>query len=285
VTLTASTSVSAVDRAADVAVSELLVPVDLSHESWRVLPFARAIARRLSVPLTPIYVDVSTSMAADDYEHPVRLRATVAGAPVSVEVVAGADVGTVIAQVARARPGSAVVMSTHGLNRLVERAWGNVCDDLLRGRAASVLAVGPRFAAQRHAEIQRVVVVIDAAAPDDPIVADALGWAEALDVPMAVVTVCGRSRSRPGEDETYHVLAAIFEDLPPARVAVTAEVLDDLEVGPAIVRFANRRPGTLLAFSPGAADRAVQALTHSVSMGVAHDSEAPMLLRWHRSGR
>jgi nucleotide-binding universal stress UspA family protein len=279
-TVTTSTGMSM----KDVKISELLVPVDLSHESWSVLPLASSIAQRLGILLVPLFVDVSTLGSHAVLEGPVLLRASVDGAAVSVEVVPGTDVVEAIDAHLSRRPGSVVVMSTHGLGGFAERAWGNVCDELLRARTDSVLVVGPRFNAHRNAEVHRVAVCIDAAAPDGAIVRDAIGWAEALDVPMVVLAVEGRGRSRPGEDETYKVLAAIFEDLPPTRVPVTAEAIDDPDVAAAIVGYADRRPGTLLAIAPGAARRAVHVLTHTVAMRVASDTQAPMLLRWHQAG-
>ena len=279
-TLTASTQLAA----AEVEVSALLLPVDLSHESWSALPLAEWIAHRLSVPVAPLFVDVSTLGTDAVLEHPLLLRATVAGAAVSVEVIPGSDVAVAIEKLARDRPGSVVVMSTHGLGGFVDRAWGSVCDDLLRGHAVSVLAVGPGFDAKSNAEIRRVAVCIDAAAPDNDIVRDALAWAQTLGVALLVVTVQTRGRSRPGEDETYQLVSAIFEDLPPARVPVTAEVLDETDVGTAIVQLADRRSGTLLAIAPGAEPGATHALTHNVAMQVARETNSPMLLRWHCSG-
>jgi hypothetical protein len=264
-------------------VSELLVPVDLSHGSWRVLPVATSIARRLSIPVVPLFVDVSTVDMNAALGGSLLLNATVAGEPVSVEVVPGSDVVHAIQSRADRRV-SVVVLSAFGSGALDKGGRESICLDLLRTRDASVVAVGPKFDAERHADVRRVVVCIDSAAPDTELVRDALGWAEALGVGMLVVTVEGRGRSRPGEDETYQVLAAIFEDLPPTFVAVTAEVLDEPDVATAIVAFANRRPGTLLALAPGADARAVHSMTHSVTTHVARETGAPMLLRWHRPG-
>jgi RimJ/RimL family protein N-acetyltransferase/nucleotide-binding universal stress UspA family protein len=266
-------------------VSELLVPVDLSHESWRVLPLATSIARRLAVPVAPLFVDAAGVGTSAALENTMLLRLVVGGEPVCVEVLPGSDVVQEIQNRANDRPGSAVAMATHVSGGLADRGWANTCEQLLQMRDASVLAVGPRFDALCNAEIRRVAVCIDAAAPDSAIVRDALGWATALDVPMVVVTVAGHGRSRPGEDATYHLIADIFDELPPTRVAVTAETLGDLDVAAAIVRLADRRPGTLLALAPGAAARAVHAMTHRVTAKVIRESRAPMLLRWHRPER
>jgi K+-sensing histidine kinase KdpD len=266
----------------EVTCSELLVPIDLSHESWGVLPLAHSIARKLGLPVVPLFVDVSTSGSVAELEHPLVLRSAIAGEAVAVEVLPGGDVVSAIAKLADHRRFSVVAMSTRGATGPVDNAWDNVCGELLQARDASLLVVGPRFDAIDNADIRRVAVCIDAAAPDNAILRDALGWAQALDVPMVVVIVHGSRSSRPGADETYDVLAAVFENLPPARVSVTAEALHDVDVAAAIVRFANRRSGTLLALAPGAAVRAVHALTDSVTRRVVQDSCAPMLLRWHR---
>lgn len=270
------------DQVSAATVRELLVPVDLSHESWAALPLARSIAGCLSVPIVALFVDVSTGDSHAVLEHLLLLRTIVAGEAVCVEVLPGRDVVEAIRCRAEDRPGGVVVMSTRGMSGLAERAGGDLCNALLESRSASVLAVGPRFDPDLNAAIQRVAVCIDSAAPDYPMLRDALGWAELLNVAMVVVIVQGAGRSRPGEDETYGVLATIFEDLPPTRVAVTAETVDDLDVASAIVRFGDRRAGTLLAVAPGAAERAVHVLTHAVTMRVAGESRGPMLLRWHR---
>jgi len=262
-----------------VVVDELLVPVDLSHESWTVLPLARALGRRLNVPVAPMFVDVSSLGSHAVLEHSLTLRAMVDDAPVSIEVVPGPDVVPVVEGLVHDHPGKTVVMSTHGLGGISARSWGTVCDELLRTISSGVLAVGPRFEPDRHSDIRRVVACVDAAAPDLGLMQAALTWAEALRVPMVIVTVTGRGASRPGEDETYHVLAAIFEDLPPAKVAVTVEVVDDADVAGAIVRFADRRSGTLLALTSGAAERSVHALTHRAALEIARDTATALLLR------
>lgn len=263
-------------------VAELLVPVDLSHESWRVLPLARWIGDELSAAIVPLYVDASSPAAGSQTARPVVLRTSVAGTAVAVQVLPGADTAAVIEQRAQRGPGSVVVMSTHGHGSHPERAWGELCDRLLMADPAGILAVGPHFDADRNASVKRVAVCIDAAAPDHEIVQEALAWADRLNVPLVVVTVKGHGRSRPGEDDTYHVIASVFEELPPARVSVTAEALDDLDVAPAICRFGERQAGTLLALAPGAAPRAVHSMTHSVTMAVARETRNAMLLRWHR---
>ncbi len=263
-------------------VAELLVPVDLSHASWRALPLARWIGDELSAAIVPLYVDATSPATGSETARPVVLRTSVAGTAVAVQVLPGPDAAEVVGQRAQRQPGSVVVMSTHGHSSHPELAWGELCDRLLMEHRAGILVVGPNFDADRNAAVKRVVVCIDAAAPDHEIVQEALAWADRLNVSLIVVTVKGHGRSRPGDDDTYHVLASVFEELPPARVSVTAEALDDLDVAPALCRFAERQSGTLLALAPGAAPRAVHAMTHSVTMAVARETRSPMLLRWHR---
>jgi nucleotide-binding universal stress UspA family protein len=267
---------------AHIGATEVIVPVDLSHESWRALPFARAIAQRLSIPLTPLHIDTTSTWANARSDNPLNLRASVEGDAVPVVVVSGTDAVQTIESTSRERAGSVIVMATHGHYALTGLLVGSVCGELLRVHDGPLFAIGPKFDRARHSEITRIAVYVDATAPNGAITGDALDWADALGVPMVIVSVTGRGRSRPGEDETYQVLDAIFEELPASRVPVTAEVLDHRDPARAILEYANRRPGTLVALAPGAGHRAVHALTHSVSMQVVRESPGPMLLRWAR---
>jgi nucleotide-binding universal stress UspA family protein len=259
-----------------------LIPVDLSHEAWQALPLARVLGDLLPAAIVPLYVDATEAPDLGGSAEPVVIRTVVDGLPVAVQVLGGSEVAGVITDRIDRGPGSVVVMSTHGHSNHPDRGWGDVCDKLLMARAASLFLVGPHFDPVRNATITQVAACIDAAAPDHELVADALGWADRLEVPLVVLTVKGQGRERPGDDETYHVMAAVFDQLPPAKVSVTAQALEDIDPAPAIIRFAERRAGTLLALAPGAAPRAVHAVTHSVTMAVARETTSPLLARWHR---
>lgn len=263
-------------------VDELIVPVDLSHDSWKVLPFVRALADRTGAVTRPLFIDVSTLSEHVVLDHSIRLRAEVGGDAVTVEVLPGSDAAIAIAARANERPGTVVVMATHGLGGFAARTWGSICDDLLRNQDRAVFMIGPNFDPQRHSDIRRVVVFIDAEDPDYAIMCDAMTWAELLEVPIDVVTIGGTTASRPAGGATDNALNPIFDVLALGRVPYVVETLDDVDVATAIVSAVDRRAGTLVAIAPGSARRGISTLTHDVVMQVARECRNPMLLRWHR---
>ncbi|HTW20497.1 MAG TPA: universal stress protein [Mycobacteriales bacterium] len=264
-------------------IAEVLMPVDLSHEAWRALPVARSLGDRLAAAIVPVYVDPTAPAEQIASEVPLLIRTSVAGLPVAVEVLGGEDVAGALQARIEASPGALTVMASHGRSQHPERAWGVLCDRLLMTASRSVLVVPQHFDAQRNGTIRRVAACIDAAAPDHTMLREGLALADLVGVPLVVVSVKGHGKLRPGEDDTYHVMAAIFDDLPPASVPVTAEALDDEDPADALVRYADRRAGTVLALAPGAEPRSVYAMTHSVSMAVAREARTPLLVRWHRA--
>jgi nucleotide-binding universal stress UspA family protein len=259
--------------------SEILVAVDFTTAAWSVVPLAVDLAARCSMPIGYVHVDTSSPWVTEAIGGRLRLLAAPAGQMVDVDVVPGTDVPEAIQGLLASRLSAVVALATHGRSGIAELTFGSVCEQLLVTYDATVLAVGPRFDAARHAEVHRVVTCVDAAAPSPALLDEGVAWAEALDVPMTVLSVSGNGRSRPGEDETYHLINDIFDRLPITSVPVSADVIDDPDPADAIVSYADRRDGTLLLLATHARRPLVRAVTTSVTRRVAREAHCGMLLR------
>jgi nucleotide-binding universal stress UspA family protein len=261
------------------APTELIVALDFTAGSWTVVPLALDIAARWSLPMNCVHVDTHAAWNSETAAGHLQLPAAPAGRMVEVDVLPGPSVAEAIQRLRATHPAAVIAMATHGRNGLAEMAWGSICEQLLLTYDAPVLAVGPRFDPDRHAEVHRVVVCVDAAAPSPALLDDAVTWAEGLNVPMTVLSVSGDGLSRPGADETYHLINDIFDRLPTSGVAVTADVLNEMDPADAIIEYANRRDGTLLVLATHARRPLVRAVTNSVTRQVARHVHGGMVLR------
>lgn len=259
--------------------TEVLVAVDFTTAAWSVVPLALDLAARCSLHLGYVHVDTSSPWVTETVGGRLRLLAAPAGQMVDIDVIPGTDVPEAIQGLLRTRPSAVVALATRGRNGIAELTFGSVCEQLLVTYDATVLAVGPHFDPRRHGEVRRVVTCVDAAAPSPALLDEGVSWAEALDVPMTVLSVSGNGHSRPGEDETYHLINDIFDRLPSTSVAVTADVLNESDPAAAIVAYADSRDGTLLLLATHARRPLVRAVSASVTRRVARDVHCGMLLR------
>lgn len=254
--------------------SQLIVPVDLSHESWRVLPLARILSSRLAMELRPVFVDVSTLGSHTVLEHSVTLFADVDGAGVSIEVLPGADVAGAIRGALTERPGNKLLMSTHGLGGFAARAWGTVSDELIGGPDAEIVAVGPGFDESSPVDIRRVAVCADPDAPDFGVLRAARTWASELAVPMVILVPSGAVGPGDRAPSLLHTIDLLTDESGEA----TVRILDGADVPDAVAEYVAQNPGTLLAFAVSHDTRA-HVVNRRVAIAIARSAPCPMLLR------
>jgi nucleotide-binding universal stress UspA family protein len=258
--------------------TEILVAIDFSTAGWSVVPLAVDVASRCSIPIRFVHVDTSSPWIIEGTGGRLRLRAAPGGRMVDVDVVPGIDVPEAIQGLRGNQRSAAVALATRGRNGLAELALGSVCEQLLVTYDAPVLAVGPRFNPERHAEIHRVVICLDVESPSSTLLDEGVGWAEQLGVPMTILSVSGEVVHGANQEESYQFVSDILDRLPATTVPVDADVLMERDPAPAIVRYAEHRQGTLLVLATHARRPLVRAMTHSVTRQVAHDATCGMLL-------
>lgn len=265
--------------------ARVIVPVDFSPLSWRVLPLARAVAAKFDAELVPVHVDTASPWREADDGNRLALSASPFGQRLDVEVVAAADAGSGIEKFVRRSPGPLLAMSTHGHTGVGEMTFGSVCEEVLRRVDAPVLAVGPEFDMVRHSDIRRLVVCIDASSDSTAVVPDAVAWAERLDAPIELMTVLP---GMPGTDLTaeHDAVAAVQRlatELATRDDRVSSLVLHGGRPGFEIVRYADAAPGTLIVMATHARPAVARTFLGGVAMHVARHTTTGLLLR-RRSG-
>ncbi len=126
-------------------VQRLIVPVDGSHESWRAIRIAVALARKCDAPIDVVEVVLSE---ADRDDAARRVTGGVDDLDYDdVEIAAhvelgGESVAAALADVLERHPESTIVMSSHGRGRSAA-LLGSVTEDLLQREYGPVVVVGP----------------------------------------------------------------------------------------------------------------------------------------------
>jgi nucleotide-binding universal stress UspA family protein len=135
--------------------ARLIVPLDTSVTAEQALPWAAMLARDhgmelhlVSVwdsrePIPGIDAERHEEVIVDELRHylqGVAARPELRGTPTTVGVLTGATVDSIAAQAAE-RPGSAILVSTHGAGGFRESELGGVADRLIRVAHVPVLVI------------------------------------------------------------------------------------------------------------------------------------------------
>jgi nucleotide-binding universal stress UspA family protein len=259
----------------------VVMPVDFSALSWRVLPLAQTVATAFGATLEPVHVDTASPWRDADDGSRLKLSASPFGRRLEVNVVATADPATGIVDFARRTEGSLIAMTTHGHTGMGGLAFGSVCESVLRQTDEPVLVAGPEFDIGRHSVLRRIVVGVDASPDSLTVVPDALAWAHAFDVPVELMTVVP---GQPAADlsverEAASDMEGVARELARAGEPITALVLHGSRAGFEIVRYADSVPGTLVVMSTHARSGLSRAVVGSVVMHVARHATTGFLLR------
>ena len=261
-------------RLEGVAPRRFLVAADFSSRAWSVVPLAEAAARAWNAPLDFVHVDTSSPQLEEGpAPSRVRLRLGHGSEAVEIEVAEGHDVAATLDTMRRRVPGSVIALATHGRINLTEMTWGSVCEDLLIGFSAPVLAVGPRY--DSDGQIHRVAACVGPSDVRTNLVADAAAWARRLSCPLTVFAV-----DRGGQDRTiWPSLLSLTERLSEdGGHDVSVALARSHRPAAAITHFARSVPGTLLVMSPRGRTRAERRFLGSVTRQVMRHASSGVLL-------
>ncbi len=266
--------------------SELLVPLDGSESSVRAVPVAVRLAGRLGfrVRLYRLVADDGEAVAAMESLESIAAE-HLNGAAGDCEVEVGAD--PVEAIVAASGDNAVPCMGTAASVRFHQGHFGSVAEGVVRALSRPMFLVGPDMEPSPGAPTQKVVLPVDDSALSESATSIAVDLAEALQVPLWVVSVASprheaKSGGRGvelvvGHSRYVHNLAAKIKRSHP-DLDVEYEALHDEHPAEAIVRFVGD-DGTAVMATHGRSGLS-RLVAGSVTTGVvAHSKRAVVVFR------
>ena len=222
----------------------IMVPLDGSEFSERVLPVAGRLAGDLELPVVllhaiePEHPSISQSLNerlyyvhsahhrglhARAYAEPVRTRLMEAGLSVSITIPQG-DPGDAIVEEANKEPGTLITMSSHGRSGAFRWWTGSVADRVLHRTASPLLMIRPkdRRGAAAEGKFGRIVVPLDGSGFAEQALPHASHLGKAMDLVVEL------ARAIPSIEE-YNSLANLGPDNMVRQAPTYAEYRDVVE--------------------------------------------------------
>lgn len=294
--------------------SKMLIPLDGSKTSERVLPFARSLAATLKLPIELLeVVDIAAATAhivADkaryldtiiaegenaSREHLEEVAATFPGARVTCKVIRGRPADVIIER-AEAEAGTLIAMATHGRSGINRWMMGSVAEKVLRGTKAPLFLVraNGEAGAGAAAAMKSIVVPLDGSELAESVLPAACEVASKLDLEiilcrafeLAATAYYGSEDYLPKYDE---MLRDMKEDVEGYLKKKTEELKASgltrvswvaLEGGGAeeIVRYANNHHDALLAMCTHGRSGVKRWALGSVTEKVVRHAAEPVLV-------
>ncbi|MGH7809409.1 MAG: universal stress protein [Candidatus Binatia bacterium] len=189
--------------------TKLLIPLDGSRTSEKVLPFARALAATLKLPVELLEVvdvsAVSAHIASDkaryldaliaegereSREHLKSVTGEFPGSKVSCTVERGKPADAIIERAA-ADKGTLIAMATHGRSGVNRWVMGSVAEKVLRGSESTMFLVraDEESAAKGTAMIRSIVVPLDGSELAESVLPSVVEIAKSLDLEVILCRV------------------------------------------------------------------------------------------------
>lgn len=260
--------------------SQVVIPIDFSPLSWRVLTLATRLGRAFGVPRHFVHIDTSSPWL-DEGMNRLFLRATPGGVSVGVDVIAARTVADGIVRALGDDEGSLLVMSSHGHTGATELAVGSTTEAVLRKWSGPMVLAGPNYQVS-PVPFRRVVYCVDpeSSMTSPGLAGDVRAWAHTFDLPIEVLAAF----SDPPTD--FDALVTFNRRLDEAAEAVSTDEhpasvvrLEDARPGRNIANYADLVDGTLLALATHARPAAARAVLGSTAMAVLRHTASPMLVR------
>ena len=260
--------------------TRVLMPVDFSPLSWRVLTLAGRLSAVFDAPRNIVHIDTASPWRS---EGASSLRGVTAptGAHVEVEVVAARTPPEGIVRAAGDSESTLVVMSTHGHSGAAELALGSTAEALLRHWQGPLLLAGPSYTIS-PVPFRRIVLCVDPATEVPQRLIDVVkAWSTRFDLSVVVLTVQDQAPDADFEIVLAHnerlekVLDAVSSDERPAQIVrlTSGRPAHD------IVKYVDASPGTVVAMATHARHAATRAVLGSTAMTVLRHSTSPVLMR------
>ena len=260
---------------------QVVVPVDFSPLSWRVLTQAGRIARAFGVPERVVHVDTASPWA-DEGAQRVVARTAPSGERIDLDVVAARKPADGILNVLGDDETSLLVMSSHGHTAATELATGSTAEELLRRWRGPMLLAGPRHRPS-PVPFRRIVLCVDPdlEADSPPLAGDVMAWAHQFDIPVEVLSVvapvpASHFEERLRQNERMELAAAAIST--DERVAKLVR-LEGVWPGQDIARYVDAVEGTLVALPTHARRLPARVVLGSTAFTVLRHAKSPVLVR------
>jgi nucleotide-binding universal stress UspA family protein len=252
-----------------------VVPLDGSDFACRAVPVAAELSRRFDADLVLMSAPTALSYdggaglpgwlreVAERVDAP-RVETVVADTPEPVDEL-------VAVLVAHSEP--VVVMTTHGRGVLGAAALGGVAQQIVHTVRVPLLMVG-RECSSSPSWSGPVLVCHDGSTAADAAVTPAMTWADALDLPLALVHVFHPLDVATAEAPTQAIDGAIAALGPDADV----HVVRNYRPADAITDLARRVDASLVVMSTHGRTGLARVALGSVAMDVVRRSECPVLV-------
>jgi len=183
--------------------TQMLVPLDGSETAETALPYARALAGNLIIPVKLLgVIDISHYVSGDrarylgtlidaallrNQEYLKGVAKTFPGASVEWTVEGGAPAEVIIAKAA-GNQGTLLVMATHGRSGLNRFLLGSIAEKVLRGTASPLLLVRATPGAQSAgvATLKSIIVPLDGSKLAESALPVAVAVAKKLDLEVVL---------------------------------------------------------------------------------------------------
>lgn len=184
--------------------SKILIPLDGSKLAEGVLPYARALAKGLGIPIDLLYVNdphdptACAPFMASEY---LNIIGESFGTAVAVRsLVEAGNTAATIVDVAAAEPDGLIAMATHGYSGPKRWLLGSVAEKVLRAAANHVLLVRPDNGEPRfEAKLSTVLVPLDGSKLAETVLPAISEIALRLALQIVLVRVTRRIYSAPPE--------------------------------------------------------------------------------------
>jgi nucleotide-binding universal stress UspA family protein len=294
--------------------SKILVPLDGSRLAENALPYARALAGGLKVPVDLLcaidlaemerHVSAAAGLFLDTLaedetrrrgEYLSRIAKSFSGAPVQCKIAKG-DAASVIIESAAAEKDTLVCMATHGRSGLNRWLLGSVAEKVLRGGSAPLMLIRASEGAQTEGEkrLGAVIVPLDGSSLAEQVLAPVTDLAKKLDLEMILfraytipfgVYDAGASYAIDMERLNADIEAEVQQYLEEKRDALTKAGLEKVSYASKegfsadeIIKYGLRNPDRLIAMCSHGRSGVKRWVLGSVTETVVRHSGAAVLI-------
>jgi nucleotide-binding universal stress UspA family protein len=290
--------------------TRILVPLDGSATAEKVLPYARALARTLEIPVTLMAVietggDFSTDKARyldtlieegvrNSEEYLKRISITFGRATVQCVVEKGKAEEAIIAKAA-ANGGTLITMATHGRSGLNRWLLGSIAEKVVRGAANAVLVIRGNEGATADGETapDSIIVPLDGSLVAESVLPCTVELAKALNFKVSLLRSYSLKQIIFSFEEYTPDLDELKEELKWEAMSYLDEKVAELksrglidvfcfvtegDAAETIIEMANGAPNSLIAMSTHSGSGIKHWVLGSVTEKVLRHANNPVLV-------